>query len=219
MLKLSLIGKDISHSKSEEVYTSLLKDNFEYYYLDFNSSSVIDLQKIVKSYNGVSVTSPYKNFAYKNSLNFELEEIEAVNCLKIKDEKIYGINTDYKASLDILSNFIPKINRIIVLGSGSMSKVIGKVCRDKKIDLINLSRKNTNISKVTLYDAKDSLVVNCCAREFDLSAEDISKSYLWDLNYNQFYTKDLKKKLNDRFLDGYSLLINQAKLAIEFWGI
>ncbi len=59
--KLALIGKNISHSKSPEIYNKLLNNQVEYTLLDCDTVDAIpSLDELMKKFDGVSITSPYK---------------------------------------------------------------------------------------------------------------------------------------------------------------
>ena len=48
----------------------------------------------------------------------------------------------------------------------------------------------------------------------------LDKSCLfWDLNYDNFNTEKVVKNFNAKYLDGKSLLIEQAKHALKIWKI
>ena len=52
--KLALIGKNIAHSKSPEVYKTLLDNNVEYTLLDFISENEIPkLSELLKTFDGI----------------------------------------------------------------------------------------------------------------------------------------------------------------------
>jgi len=223
MYKLGLIGKNISHSKSKINYVNLLERSIKFDLLDFNSKEDIpDLKELLKNYNGLSVTSPYKNIIYQmcNS-HKEVRDFKAINCLKLKDGIVYGTNTDYYACLEILKNYKLKgVSEVLLLGDGSMSRVLGQALKNLNIPFLISSRKTDGFKQVPNYNTHQSLIINCCARDFDLSTLNFSKSiYLWDLNYNQGYEDYLVKKLKAQFLNGESLLLEQAKLAISYWEI
>ena len=223
MYKLGLIGKDISHSKSKASYEKLLKKSIDFDLLDFKKEEDIpDLESVLKSYNGLSVTSPYKKVVYEmcNS-HEEVRDFKAINCLKLKDGIVYGTNTDYYACLEILEDFRLKgISEVLLLGDGSMSRVLSHALKKLGIPFSISSRKIDEFKQVLSKNTHRDLLINCCARDFDLSSLSLSKSiHLWDLNYNQAYEDYFKKKLKTQFLNGESLLLKQAKLAINYWEI
>jgi len=65
MISLALLGKNISHSKSREVYEELLAEKIDYKIYDCPSPSDIpSLDAFFKKHKGLSITSPYKKFFF-----------------------------------------------------------------------------------------------------------------------------------------------------------
>jgi len=66
MNKFALVGKDISHSRSPEMYRKLISSDVKYDLLDYQSDLDIPTAvELLSKYDGINITSPYK----KNFLN------------------------------------------------------------------------------------------------------------------------------------------------------
>lgn len=223
MHKLALIGKNLSHSKSKEIYQHLLGSKIEYTYLEYeNADSLPDLDILLGKFHGISITAPYKNDIYKLvKTSSEIRSLKAVNCIKMLNNEIVGTNTDYLASLEIIKTYdIKKSELVLIIGDGSMSNVIQHVCNESGVDFHVTSRK---IDKLTLLKKnifKYSLIINTCSREFDFSSvKYIKNQKLWDLNYDQSYFVGIKDKYKNLYKDGKELLELQAKFACKYWEI
>lgn len=223
MYRLGLIGKNLEYSQSKEVYERILKAPFEYHYLEFDSTELLtDLNGLLAGYTGLSVTSPYKRYVYSLvQTDSRLDSLKSVNCLKFDKEVVTGINTDYTASQEILKKYKCILKgSILILGNGSMSQVVAQACKDNELEFDVSSRKTDEFNLFLSKSQDYELIINSCAREFDFSTIQFSKSqYLWDLNYNQSYSVRIKIKYGDYYSDGLELLLKQAQHACKYWEI
>lgn len=224
--KLALIGKNITHSKSPEIYNHLLNGQVEYSLIDCDSvGDVPSLDQLKSQFDGVSITSPYKElFVNAVLLDDVAKKVQAINCLSFVGDKIYGYNTDFLAIVEILHEYFEhyKIDRIIILGDGVMSRVTEAALRGYPVTPIILSRKKTiNFQSINLTDYLDqekALVINTCAREFVYVGAVTNQIIFWDYNYN---FKPHRENLNSKciYQDGYKMLELQAEYALQFWSI
>ena len=149
MLKLALIGKEIQHSLSPEIYSDFLGDQLTIYdLLDYPNEKVIPEASVLLSlYNGISITSPYKKvFMDKVRLTPGAEALGAINCLGIIKGEIVGENTDYLAIVSIISNWKKKMGplSVIILGDGVMSKITEFALKNLGISFKTLSRRTVD---------------------------------------------------------------------------
>ncbi|MBC7429004.1 MAG: hypothetical protein H7336_10355 [Bacteriovorax sp.] len=227
MNKFALVGKDISHSKSPEMYRKLISSSVKYDLLDYKESSEIPAaHKLLAEYDGINITSPYKkHFLGEIELTKNAKTIGAVNCLKKSGEKIIGENTDYFAIVDILKD-LQKENSaldIVILGDGVMSKVVETALKSLSLDAQLLSRKITkDFDKINLnsyFSPKNTnpLVINTCTREYVFNGELPKNSIFWDFNYNfPQHSQRLFHKVQ-KYFDGLDMLERQAFYAVVFW--
>lgn len=225
--RMGLIGKNIKYSLSPKIYSKLLKGfPIKYKFFDYESVSKIqDLTSILKETDYISVTAPYKYFAFKNSINEKLDDVEAVNALKLKDNIIYGVNTDLEACEEILQRFIKEgFNYFILLGDGSMSKIFIKLFIEYRLKFIQLSRKLGNLTelpnKISEHNHSSKvMVINACSRDYNIPEMKIADYTVWDLNYSMLEHQKLffRKKIN--YIDGEELLELQGRKALSFWNL
>lgn len=221
MLKLALVGKNISHSQSQFVYEKILKTKVNYSLLDFSSEDKIPKAlDLFKDFEGVSITSPYKShFLNEIDVESDIADLKAVNCLKCgKDGKISGTNTDYLALKEILARYLDKT--IILLGSGAMFRVCKKILNSLGKDFQNFNRKeHGDISCLDLSKYVNAIVVNCCSRDLIFQGVISQSSIFYDLNYSFKEHKDFFSKQNFQYIDGLELLELQAQYALSYWNI
>lgn len=219
--KFALIGKNISHSKSKEVYERILDEEVDYTLLDYPEPSKIPaLKDLLELYPRISITAPYKNVVFKNIDVFENNflSLESVNAIKLNDGKVIGTNTDISAFIKIYETLREKYpGDVILLGDGNMAKMIMLYFDSHKIKYHNLSRRQGTLDLFAQDYNGEKLIINACAREYVFNASISQDALLWDMNYNQKVQQEIciDKKMN--YLDGYSLLLEQAKFALSFW--
>ena len=127
MLKLALVGKNIQHSKSPDIYRGFLGNDIQYDLLDFaHQKDIPRASELLALYQGVSITSPYKkHFLSEIQMSPEVSLLGAVNCLRLKEGIIEGENTDYLAIDSIILAWIKDFKKInvIIMGDGVMSDI------------------------------------------------------------------------------------------------
>lgn len=224
MIKLALIGKNIRHSKSQEIYESLLEKKIDYTLLDYEELSIIPkLASLLQNFHGISITSPYKK-SFSDQVHISESPFKSVNTLKMNGSKIYATNTDYLACEEILKDFIlkRKITEIHILGDGSMSEIVQKILESYNFSYHIYSRKIGNLEDIKLDNKarkNPQLVINTCAREYTFNHNLSQNTIFWDMNYA--LEKHIKHfaSLNVEYIDGVQLLRLQAKYALSFWNL
>ena len=124
MKKYVVIGNPISHSLSPELHNHWIKQNSLDAIYDKKKLNDNDLESLISdvkqgNISGVNVTVPFKNtvIPYLDELSDEAKKTQAVNTIFLKDEKVFGHNTDIdgfelsikKLKYDIYI-FKPKLN-------------------------------------------------------------------------------------------------------------
>ena len=226
MKKLALIGKNISHSKSQKVYESILKEKVDYTLLDIPSPEEIpQLKKLFDMFDGISITSPYKSaFGHQVFIqDISVQQIGSINCLRKKGGRHEGVSTDFFALRDHFDHLKKKYNsfRVALLGDGNMSGITRFILDRMGMEYKIFSRRrgnlalDTSLEKVFSSD-RQTVIVNSCSREFVFGGEVPSGSMFWDYNYDiDGHRKHMGTKCS--YKDGYSLLQLQAKYALDFW--
>jgi shikimate dehydrogenase len=227
MNKFALVGKDISHSRSPEMYRKLISPNVHYDLLDYKTAedipSALDLLNI---YDGINITSPYKkHFLAQVELTPTALEIGAINCLKKKNGKVIGENTDYLAIIDILKEMQKDYGdlEVIILGDGVMANVARIALKNLGLSFKVLSRKQTNdFNQLNLIEHFQSptalpVVINTCAREFIFNGIIPNRALFWDFNYNFSQHSSTIPGNVHKYVDGLGMLERQALYAVAFW--
>lgn len=219
MLRLGLIGKNISHSRSPEMYGRLIHEKFSYDLLDFIEESLIpSLEDLSVKYDGLNITAPYKkHFLSEVELSQQARELNAINCLKFVDGKAFGENTDYLAILKLLPNFLNSEPKIKILGDGAMANVVIHALNEMRLTYQQFSRKKSVDFYQLNFNENNVLVINCCGRDYLYKGQLSLNSHFWDLNYNSPDQSKIITNTGAKYSDGLELLELQALYAVQFW--
>lgn len=129
-----LIGRNVSYSKSKDVFEAIFRSNdnidgtfeihsvapsnFKSKLLDFKSDGT----------RGFSVTIPYKNevIQYLDDIDPVAHALQAVNCVVVDKGRLLGFNTDYYGFSLPLKKYYPKLKhgRAAIIGSGGAARAV-----------------------------------------------------------------------------------------------
>lgn len=243
MKKFALIGNKISYSFSPTLHKKIFDTySLQYKYSLIDQENLKEIIKYIKDNHieGFNVTIPYKEQII-NFLDFispEAKDIGAVNCVNVKNGKLYGYNTDYLGIIDTFNkmNIDLKNKKVYILGSGGAAKASCKAVLDCEGIPIVVSRKKLisfppfNIKCITydeLKKEKGELLINATpVGTFpNLNQSPISKEhlenfdFLLDLIYNPKETQLLKfgNSLNKICENGLFMLISQGVNSEKIW--
>ena len=221
--KYALIGKNIQHSKSPEMYKKLLGHEVDYTFLDYESEKKIPpLNELLEKYCRISVTAPYKNYVFRHCdiLSEQAQALEAVNAIKLKNAEVIGTNTDALAFEEIFSSKYLGTYPII-LGDGAMSRLAQQYFKKTGVEHIVLSRKRKNLEQIDQYlhelSDRSLLIINACGRSYNFDFKSHKPLKVWDLNYSMPEQQNYVLKSGHEYTDGEDLLIRQAEYALSFW--
>jgi len=104
---------------------------------------------------GLNVTIPYKTaiLPFLDRLSDECSRIQACNCIKIKNGKWEGFNTDVAGFEQSFAPHLKPIHqKAIILGTGGASLAVAYVLQRLNIDFLKASRSKKNGKSVISYD-------------------------------------------------------------------
>ncbi len=226
MIRLALIGRNISHSRSPELYREILQVPHKYDLLDVEyESNLPSIEYLASHYHGINITSPWKPIYQKYCIP-GMQGWGAVNCLRFKDKVCEATNTDVVA----LKEIIPKmhssysVKNWMVLGDGVMAKVVCRILYDLKIEHHAFARRNGDnmfdpLPSNLMEKSGTKIVVNCCSRDYTFTGKIDQNTVFWDLNYSHLQHETSLPKRCLAYIDGTELLEIQAKHAVKFWEI
>jgi len=242
-LHLGLVGQNLGHSFSKsffhEKFNKLDLPFHTYSNFEFEDESALALFLLdeVFKLNGFNITIPYKEtiIPYLDELDKSAKNIQAVNTVLVKKNRLIGFNTDvygFETSLTPILTEIPKA--ALILGTGGASKAVAFALKLLGITYQFVSRfpKNNeflayeNLDKDT-FDVHQ-IIINCTPIGMYPNLNEcpnIPYQYLnqdhivYDLVYNPLESLFLKKAKYQgaSIINGLLMLQFQAERAWEIW--
>jgi shikimate dehydrogenase len=240
MNKYGIIGYPLAHSFSQKYFTQKFVDEkienavFETYEMpDIKGIAQLCSDKELK---GFCITIPHK----KNILPYLFEhsdavkEIGACNCVRIRDGKLFGYNTDVIGFEKSFAAHLQSHHKAaLVLGTGGAAAAVIYVLKKLGIGYrcVSTSHKPGTLAYTELdkniLDAH-SIIINCTPlgtfpkidEKPDIPYQFITpKHYLFDLVYNPPFTQFLAlgKENGAAIQNGYDMLVFQAEENWKIW--
>lgn len=243
MRKFGLIGFPLGHSFSKKYFSEKFaregKSDCQFDLYEF--PQVADFTALIqqeKALEGLSVTIPYKEqiIPYLDSLDPACERIGAVNCIRIRDGKKVGFNTDYLGFKQSLQTWLgDTIPSALILGTGGASKAVQQALRDLGVayQLVSRSKQAGQLTYQDLSEDKTlmqnyPLVINTTPLGTfpkvegmpELPLEQLNERHLvYDLVYNPIITRLMQECMarGGKAKNGQDMLELQAEAAWSIW--
>lgn len=243
MRLFGLIGFPLSHSFSKKYFSEkfvregIQGCQFELYPIE-SISEFPQLLEVESSLEGLSVTIPYKEqvIPYLDSLDPASAQIGAVNCIRIRDGRKIGFNTDYLGFKHSLQSWLgTEIPKALVLGTGGASKAVQQALRDLGIPYRIVSRIQSEgqltyreLKEQSKWLASHRLIINTTpvgtypnVEELpDLPLEQLHSGHrVYDLVYNPPITRLMQECISRGGIakNGQDMLELQAEAAWSIW--
>jgi shikimate dehydrogenase len=131
--RFALLGQAISYSKSPELFGAIAAQSKSTIAFDIRSIDPSEFPAQVQllkeeQYEGFALTIPYKQqiIPLLDTVSAEAATIKAVNCVRLKGEKLEGHNTDWKAfatPLLTLRNHLESAH-VLIFGTGGAARSV-----------------------------------------------------------------------------------------------
>ncbi len=238
-----LIGYPLSHSFSQKYFTEKFEREGipDAVFHVFVIPSIDKLPQLLKEHpllKGFSITIPYKRsvIEYLDGVSTAVKEMNACNCVKIKEGKLYGYNTDivgFKESF--VKHLKPYHTKTLILGTGGASSAVEFVLKKLHINYIFVSRKKDAAKNIAGYaDVNEALlqeykiIINTTPLGTYPDVNDAPnipyhlltpQHYLFDLVYNPAKTKFLAlgEQQGATIQNGYEMLVLQSEENWKIW--
>jgi shikimate dehydrogenase len=243
MAEFGLIGKTLTHSFSKNYFETKFRnlELKEHIYHNFEIDSIEKLTTLLQSntlLKGLNVTIPYKEsvLPFVDELSLEAQEIGAVNCIKIKNGKLMGYNTDVYGFSQSIKPFLDNNHeRALILGTGGSSKAVAHALKKLGVEIYFVTSSEKKTPNSFFYSELNELVMNAFKLVVnttpvgtfpkmeecpDLPYEFFTDQHLaFDLIYNPEKTVFLQKaaEQNAICVNGLSMLQLQAEKSWEIW--
>ena len=245
--KYLVIGNPIEHSLSPELHNYWLeKNNIDAVYdkekLDDKDLKEIFIKIKNREISGVNVTVPFKKkvIFYLDDLSLEAKSTQSVNTIYLKNNKIFGHNTDTVGFEYAIrdTGYDVSGKKILILGAGGVVPSIIFTLYKLNVSQVYLSNRTKtnaenlknlfkNLKLIDWGEASDSeIIINATSVGLNKSDKldfDFSKfkkaDFFYDVIYNPKETNFIKsaKKLGKKSENGKKMFIHQAAQAFKIW--
>ena len=243
---VGIIGNPLKQSLSPYLHNYWIKKyGLSSYYLPLPLKNIDFIKEALKKLNflGINVTIPYKKNIIKqlDFIDKSAKNIQAVNTLVSKNNKLKGFNTDiigFKKGL--LKKKWNRKRPVIIFGAGGAAEAIIyflKLEKIKNVIIINRTKeralemaKKHEIEKVSTdcnLDIREAgLIINTTSLgmigypDLKIKLNKTNKeAIIYDIVYNPIDTKLIKeaKKQKLEFVSGLDMFIEQARARFEIW--
>lgn len=228
MKPYGLLGEKLGHS-----FSPLIHSRFGDYEYSLFPTPREELECFLKSgsFGNLNVTMPYKKevIPYCKELSPLAREIGSVNTIKVKDQELYGYNTDYYGFCYMLSvgNIPVKGEKCAVIGNGGVAPTVCKALRDLGAKQVTVVTRAMNTPAFIESISDHTIVVNTSPVGMypnnGMSPMDLTRftalKGVADLIYNPLKTAFMlqAEELNVPCVGGLPMLVAQAKRAAEIF--
>ncbi len=241
--KYAIFGDPVEHSLSPLIHNSAFKElgfDANYYKIHLKDGTRLKETFLKEGLSGANITVPHKEAAFKASDKLDpfAKSVGAVNTLVLKNNTLYGYNTDAPGFLRSIDKF-DAIESILILGAGGTTKASSVTLRDAgyKVTILNRSSGRLESFKQNGFECytfdtfppkKFDLVVNMTSAglsDNNLPAPlDLLQKVLANAKaaVDIIYGKEtpflqLAKEYSLPVSDGKEMLIQQAVLAFDLF--
>lgn len=239
-----LIGLPLAHSFSKNYFEKKFEEeaivdcSFENFELQ-NIDEITTMLQRNPTMQGFAITIPYKKQILPFLFNSTdaVKQMQACNCVKIMEGKLYGFNTDvlgFETSLQ--KQLLPHHTKALILGTGGAANAVEFVLNKLGIEFLNVSRNATGSKIISYNDLNEeiiqghTLIVNATplgtfpkVHEYPAIPYQYltPKHYLFDLVYNPAKTIFLQKgeMQGAAIKNGYDMLTIQAEENWKIWNV
>ncbi|MBC7722866.1 MAG: shikimate dehydrogenase [Pedobacter sp.] len=243
MRLFALIGFPLAHSFSEKYFTEKFASEgiSDASFKSFSFENIDELKTILANnpnLEGFAITIPHKKAVldFLNDSTTAVKVMGACNCVRIKNGKLFGHNTDV---LGFEQSFAPMLQpnhtKALVLGTGGAAAAVEFVLKKRNIDYRIVSRTKNSDQNYLVYEDLNagiieeySIIINTTPLGTFPKVEEAPnlpyhlltpKHYLFDLVYNPAETKFLQlgKAQGATIKNGYDMLVLQAEENWKIW--
>lgn len=217
MRKFGLIGYPLSHSFSPSYFAEKFarEGHVDCLYEAYPIKSIAELLPLIndqQNLEGINVTIPYKKLVipFLSESTKAVGRMSACNCIKIKNGRLKGYNTDVTGfERSLIPHLTEKHTKAIILGTGGAAAAVEYVLEQLHIEYLFVSRGGNAGEKQLSYHSltrellqEYKLIINSTPLGMypdinsfpDIPYQYLGKDhYLYDLVYNPAETIFLKK--------------------------
>ena len=252
MEKYAVIGYPLGHTMSPFIHNRMFKlngINATYEAILTPPEKLTDTVNMLKTYNGFNITIPHKEALL--SLIDEPTETAliygAVNTVANKNGRLFGYSTDADGFVAALKlEEIPLKGRVLILGSGGVSRTIATECMRHGCEVtiavrpsgMERAKRLSNDLKERFMKGATCITLGDICGDYDLAVNGTpvgmhpktnesvlnekqlkNIKYVFDSVYNPENTKlvEIAQSLGIKAISGMGMLVMQAARAQEHW--
>jgi shikimate dehydrogenase len=237
-----IIGYPLAHSFSQKYFTEKFQREgiTDCIYEMYPVQSIYEMKDIIEQnpdLEGLNITIPYKQLVldHLNSTENIPHGLKACNCIRIRDRKTFGYNTDI---IGFEGSLLPHLENYhtdaLILGNGGAAEAVKFVLQKLNIRYKTVSRKNQDDSILTYRNLTENiikehlLIINTTPLGTfpnndqcpDLPYRFLTpRHFLFDLVYNPGKTLFMQKgeEQGASVKNGYGMLVLQAEASWKIW--
>jgi len=243
MRTFGIIGFPLSHSFSQHYFTQKFEQEgiADAVFKNYAIKDIDELENVLATepmLQGLAVTIPYKKavLPFLNTATEAVDQMGACNCIRIKDYRLIGHNTDVIGFEESFKPHLqPHHTKALVLGSGGAAAAVEYVLQKLNIGYLIVSRRALPEKNIIDYKAVNAalleqynVIINCTPLGTYPNTDDApelpyhlltSQHYLFDLVYNPPLTKFLAlgQAQGATIQNGYDMLTIQAEHNWRIW--
>lgn len=146
MRYFGVIGSPIHHSLSPLIHNFLFSYlGISAHYDKFDIPSPSLLASTLQSLSGANITLPYKEevFGLCDEVRGFAQEVEAINTVLCRNQKLYGFNTDGLGFWECIKNL--ELKTALVLGAGGSARAIAMMLKKQGVDTMIYNRTPSKV--------------------------------------------------------------------------
>jgi shikimate dehydrogenase len=241
--RFGLIGCPLIHSFSQKFFTEKFKREgiVDCVYEKFSIPVIDELPALLKArsdLHGLNVTIPYKEkvIAYLDNVSEVVRQTGACNCIRIKEGRLSGFNTDTIGfEISLKTKLLPHHKKALILGKGGAAKAVAYTLSKLGIEFLYVVRRESHDIDTILYNQVNEqimrshqLIINTTPigtfPDVDAAPQILyqyitADHYLYDLVYNPPETLFLKLAGEQGAIiqNGLEMLVIQAEESWKIW--
>jgi shikimate dehydrogenase len=147
--KFAIFGDPVEHSKSPLMHNAAFKElgyDAIYSKVHLKDGSKLRDEFFRLGLSGANITVPHKEAAYRaaDELDSFAKRVGAVNTLVLKDNKLYGYNTDAPGFVQSIKKY--DIKSVLILGAGGTAQAVAPALRESGYDVVIVNRSSARLS-------------------------------------------------------------------------
>lgn len=234
-----LLGYPLSHSFSKKYFDEkFVSENIDATFQNFSLENISLLKNVLqqKELKGFAITIPYKRevISFLHESTEAVKKMNACNCVKIKNGKLFGYNTDVIGfEKSFIKQLQPHHTKALILGTGGASSAVEFVMEKLNIQykFVSRSKKENQLMYADVNESvlqEYTVIINASPVGTSPKIDECpnipyqylsAKNYLFDLVYNPSETKflHLGKQQGATVQNGYEMLVLQAEENWKIW--